>query len=83
MRSVRIAWHLLVACTIALVALHSSLGAQAPSGAGATLFEGARLIVGDNSAPIERSASWSRATGSSASAGRARFRRPQAPREWT
>ena len=56
MRSVRIAWHSLVACTIALVALHASLGAQAPSGAGATLFEGARLIVGDNSAPIERSA---------------------------
>ncbi len=56
MRSVRIAWHSLAACTIALIALHSSPGAQAPSGAGATLFEGARLIVGDNSAPIERSA---------------------------
>src|SRR5829696_7219988 len=56
MRSVRFAWHSLLASMIALVAVHSSLDAQAPAGTGATLFEGARLIAGDNSTPIERSA---------------------------
>lgn len=31
-------------------------GAQQPAGAGSTLYEGARLITGDGSAPIERAA---------------------------
>src|SRR3954466_8162357 len=34
----------------------ASIGGQAQNGSRATLFEGARLIVGDGSAPIENSA---------------------------
>src|SRR5450631_3683691 len=49
-------WKFIGICSILLAAAASwHLHAQAPAG-GATLFEGARLIVGDGSAPIESSA---------------------------
>ena len=46
--------HALLAAVLALIAAYSWPAAgQAPRPASATLFEGARLITGDGSAPIE------------------------------
>ena len=44
-----------IACLFAVVWL-AQAGAQQPAAARATLYEGARLIVGDGNAPIENSA---------------------------
>src|SRR5262245_10232360 len=44
-----------IACLFAFVWL-AQAGAQQPAAARATLYEGARLITGDGSAPIESSA---------------------------
>src|SRR6266436_4891682 len=47
----------LIAAGLFLIATHSwPAAAQAPRPAGATVFEGARLITGDGSAPIEDAA---------------------------
>src|SRR3954468_22936364 len=56
MRWLRIGSHSLLACGVALGAVYVSVRAQAPPGTRVTVFENARLIVGDNTAPIERSA---------------------------
>src|SRR6476646_6066608 len=45
-----------IAGAMFLVVVGDSVSAQTPAGQRPTLFEGARLIVGDGSAPIERSA---------------------------
>ncbi|HUR36136.1 MAG TPA: amidohydrolase family protein [Vicinamibacterales bacterium] len=55
MRWSRIAGSFALACGLALAAVHVPAGAQAQA-TGVTLFENARLIVGDGSTPIERSA---------------------------
>src|SRR5579863_9067391 len=52
MRLVKIALSWLLLC----VACASDAAAQSRTAASATLFEGARLIVGDGKAPIENSA---------------------------
>jgi len=54
-------WKTIVACVLAVggaicLARYTTLTAQQPPNAPATVFEGARLIVGNASAPIERSA---------------------------
>ncbi|MGH9785531.1 MAG: hypothetical protein ACRD88_15240, partial [Terriglobia bacterium] len=46
---------LIVSCLL-LAACSSQVEAPSPGTAGATVFEGARLITGDGSAPIEDSA---------------------------
>src|SRR2546422_863107 len=43
-------------CTVTIVAAYPAGRAPAAQAGGATVFEGARLIVGDGSAPIEDSA---------------------------
>src|SRR5690348_11193079 len=43
-------------CTLFITLCSSQLAGQAPPAARATLFEGARLILGDGQAPIESSA---------------------------
>jgi imidazolonepropionase-like amidohydrolase len=49
-------WTRLAAVAGVLFAMASTANSQAPAPGGATLFEGARLITGDGSAPIEDSA---------------------------
>ena len=46
----------LLLSVVVAAAVSANTAAQAPRPAGATLFEGARLITGDGGAPIERSA---------------------------
>ena len=66
---------LLSAAGVAFIAACALEGtARQPDATAGTLFEGARLIVGNGSAPIEDSASSSTAPGSRASAGAARSR---------
>jgi cytosine/adenosine deaminase-related metal-dependent hydrolase len=48
--------HKLTISLFFLAAFSTSGATQAPRGAGVTVFEGARLIVGDGAAPIENSA---------------------------
>src|SRR5262245_53703894 len=48
------AWLLLVGSCL-LASLSAGVGGQAPQARGVTVFEGARLIVGDGSAPVENS----------------------------
>ena len=48
--------HKLTISLFFLAAFSTSGATQAPQGAGVTVFEGARLIVGDGAAPIENSA---------------------------
>ena len=52
----KLARHSVLALCIAVLGMYARSWAQSPSGARATMFENARLIAGDNSAPIERSA---------------------------
>src|SRR6266566_6484735 len=46
----------MLACGIVLASVGSFAYSQAPSGSGAVLYEGGRLIVGDSSTPIENGA---------------------------
>ena len=46
----------MLACGIVLASVGSFAYSQAPSGSGAVLYEGGRLIVGDGSTPIENGA---------------------------
>jgi len=56
-RVTRMSSHALVlACLFLVAACSSQVASQAPAATGVTVFEGARLIVGDGNAPIENSA---------------------------
>ena len=71
-------WRVLTA--FLTVAVGAIAAAQAPPQPPlAVLYEGARLIIGDATPPIERGAFWCRTAPSAPSAQPARRRRPAAP----